>query len=550
MIRLRSVSTPFLMMLAAACASGRTTSAPAPAPAPTVDAAPVPAVTATVAPRDWHLLDETADHFAGISANRAYAELLVGKQPRRTVVVAVIDGGTDTAQVDLRTNLWVNPKEIAGNGRDDDNNGYVDDVHGWNFIGGRDGRDVGKDTYEVTRIYARCTASVPPTPPLSDYERTQCARATREVEAKRDEDQQDLHDVQVTADTLAFATRVLAQALGPDSLSPSRVMAFTATSAELQLAKQIYLTLATRGVTPELIADYKKEISGELDFAYNPSFNPRPIVGDNYADLNERHYGNSDVSGPDALHGTHVAGIIGAERGNGIGIDGIAPAVKLMIVRAVPDGDERDKDIANAIRYAVDNGANVISMSFGKAYSPQKAAVDDAVKYADAHGVLMVHAAGNDASDVSLSANFPNPFYLAGGRAQSWIEVGASGWQGGADLPADFSNYGRAQVDVFAPGVDVTSTVPGNQYRPLSGTSMAAPVVSGLAALVMAYYPELSAAQVKQVILASATRHTQQMVQLPGAPTRVPFGNLSATGGIVNAAAALRMAATQAARKH
>jgi subtilisin family serine protease len=247
--------------------------------------------------------------------------------------------------------------------------------------------------------------------------------------------------------------------------------------------------------------------------------------------------------GQDAKHGTHVAGIIGAVRGNGVGVDGIAAAVKFMMIRTVPDGDERDKDIANAIRYAVDNGAQVISMSFGKAYSPFKVAVDDAVKYADAHGVLMVHAAGNDGADLGKGRNFPTPFYLGGGRPQNWIEVGASSWKGGDKLAAPFSNYGQQQVDVFAPGVDILSTVPGNQYERDSGTSMAAPVVSGLAALILDFYPNLTAGDIKKIIMASVTR-TNQTVSRPGSEDKdsVSFQSLSVTGGIVNAFNALKMA--------
>jgi subtilisin family serine protease len=248
--------------------------------------------------------------------------------------------------------------------------------------------------------------------------------------------------------------------------------------------------------------------------------------------------------GPDAKHGTHVAGIIAAVRNASVGIGGIAPAVKVMMVRAVPDGDERDKDIANAIRYAVDNGARVINMSFGKAFSPQKAVVDSAVRYADARGVLMVHAAGNDAENSDMKPSFPTPNYIGGGRAQNWIEVGASSWKSGEALVAPFSNYGHTLVDVFAPGVDILSTVPGGYERD-SGTSMASPVVAGLAALLLDYFPNLTASDVKRIILASAVRHTDQSVQKPGGGS-ARFGELSATGGIVNAYAAIKMAQEQA----
>ncbi len=300
--------------------------------------------------------------------------------------------------------------------------------------------------------------------------------------------------------------------------------------------------MAAEGATPSVIEDGLKSFEGQTKYSLNTQYNSRTIVGDDYPDVNQHHYGNGDVMGQDAKHGTHVAGIIGAVQGNGIGVDGIAPSVKLMMIRTVPDGDERDKDIANAIRYAVDNGAQIISMSFGKPYSPYKAAVDDAVQYADAHGVLMVHAAGNDGADLAKGKNFPTPVYLGGGKPATWIEVGASSWKGGDSLAASFSNYGKNEVDVFAPGVDILSTVPGNQYERDSGTSMAAPVVSGLAALIMDYYPNLTATDVKKIISASVSNYGGQMVVRPGDKERVPFSSLSITGGIVNAYNALKLA--------
>jgi len=210
----------------------------------------------------------------------------------------------------------------------------------------------------------------------------------------------------------------------------------------------------------------------------------------------------------------------------------------------VPDGDERDKDVANGIRYAVDNGAQIINMSFGKGFSPDKRAVDEAVKYAESKGVLLVHAAGNDGEDLATAPNFPHATYLDGGRAKNWIEVGASSWQGGDQLAASFSNYGRAQVDLFAPGVDILSTVPGGGYERNSGTSMAAPVVSGVAALLMSYFPQLTATDVKRILIESAARYPDMMVARPGGKEgdTVRFGDLSVTGGVVDAYAAVRAA--------
>jgi len=573
------VLTALSALVLAACAPSRSsTPAPTPTPVPTLPetlTTPTPEPTPSAAPviaeapRNWQLLDPAADRVPGISAERAERELLAGKQPRRTVIVAVLDGGVDTAHADLKANLWANPKERPGNGKDDDGNGYVDDVRGWNFIGGRDGRNVEYDTYELTREYVRCTggaqgasqkapsggssggssaassggAAGRKADSLPAGERERCERVTQDFEKKRAEATQLAQQVRMVEGALGRVKQVLGQALGTDSLTPERVMALQPTGPEVQQARQVYLQLAANGITPAAVAQAKEQTASQLEYGLNASYNPRPIVGDDYANMTQRRYGNADVMGPDAEHGTHVAGIIAAVRGNNVGVDGVAPAVRIMGVRTVPNGDERDKDVANAIRYAVDNGAQIINMSFGKAYSPGKAVVDEAVKYADSRGVLMVHAAGNDGENVDSAPSFPIAPYKQGGRAQNWIEVGASSWKGGDSLVASFSNYGRGNVDVFAPGVDVLSTVPGGKYERNSGTSMAAPVVTGVAALLMAYYPALTAADVKRIILASVTSLGEQQVLRPGANgEKVPFSSLSATGGIVNVYNAVRMA--------
>ena len=543
-----------------ACAPARPVSAPPaarPAPAQTAPApaAPEPDEALASASRAWWLLDESADRVRGISAERTYRELLAGKQPRRTVVVAIIDSGVDIEHEDLNDNIWKNPREVPGNQQDDDRNGYVDDVHGWNFIGGKDGKNVEQDTYELTRLYARLR---PRCEGAGTGPRAECAQYPQikaDFERRRANAEQQLAQTRQISTIINGAIATLKQQAGTDSLTPARVAAIPSSSAQVQQAKQIYQQLLGSGMPAAEINNVSEQLASDMEqveksvkFHFNPDFDPRPIVGDNYANPAERFYGNPDVEGPDAGHGTHVAGIVAAERGNSIGVDGIAPAVRIMSVRAVPDGDERDKDVANAIRYAVDNGANIINMSFGKGYSPEKRLVDDAVRYADSRGVLMVHAAGNESADIDTSPNFPTRIYEGGGSPRNWIEVGASG-QGMADtVAAVFSNYGRTKVDVFAPGVGILSTVPGNEYETNSGTSMAAPVVSGLAALLMAYYPQFSAEQVRQIILDSATRYPTQSVLRPGQGRgRVPFGELSATGGIVNAYAAIRLAEQRAA---
>jgi subtilisin family serine protease len=510
--------------------------------------------TSVEPPQNWWQLDPGTNHVNGIGLDRAYRELLAGRQAKRTVVVAIIDSGVDISHPDLAANVWTNPREIAGNGRDDDNNGYVDDVHGWDFIGGKDGRDVDHDTYESVRIYARLRARYDVASPDTSTEAAKRDyRLFNEVKTKLNADRADaaqqLQNVKQYAAAMTRITDVLKQAMNGDSVTAERVRALQSMRTDVQQAREMFLRLAADGITPSVLDEARTDLEGRLQYGLNPNYNPRTLVGDDTTNVNERGYGNAEVTGPDAMHGTHVAGIIGAVRGNGVGLDGVAaPSVKLMILRAVPDGDERDKDIANAIRYAADNGAQVINMSFGKAYSPQKEAIDAAVRYAQGKGVLLVHAAGNEGVDVDRTPSFPTRAFLAGGTAPNWIEVGASAPGSADSLAASFSNYSHTGVDVFAPGVSIWSTVPHGGYERLQGTSMASPVVAGVAALLLAYYPSLTPADVKDILIQSATHFPNQNVVRPGeGGGQVPFAQLSVSGGVVNVYNALRLAEQRSA---
>jgi len=509
---------------------------PTPAPTPAQPATP----TIREAPLNWHLLDP-ADGFQGISLLRAERELLAGKTPARTVVVAIIDNGIDTAHSKLRPQLWKNPREVPGNGRDDDNNGYTDDVYGWNLIGGPDGRNVVEDTYEVTRLASQCSRLAGRDSLPADL-KARCTELQAEVNKKRSDAEQTLANVAQIEGLLTQVVPYLKRVMATDTLTAAKVEALRSANDTVRQARGAYLQIASMGIDEDDLKDARKAYTSQIRYGYNLNFDPRGIVGDRYPDTTIKRYGNKDVTGPEPMHGTHVAGIIGAL--DSLGMRGIARNVRIMALRAVPDGDERDKDIANAIRYAADNGAHIINMSFGKAYSPYKGVVDDAVKYADSKGVLMVHAAGNDGEDVEKHTSFPTPSYGNGsGRARNWIEVGATSWKAKDSLVTSFSNYGKTLVDIFAPGDDINSTAPGGTYKKESGTSMASPVVAGVAALVMSYYPALTAADVKRIVLESANKLPEQMVVRPGAGgPSVRFGDLSATGGIVNAYNALKLA--------
>lgn len=548
---------PFLIaLLLAGCSAPReaTVMAEVPATAPAEDLGappdedPFPEAPAALreAPAQWYTLDATDDGVHGISLARAY-EMLEGREPQREVVVAVIDSGVDIEHEDLAGMIWTNPGEVPGNGLDDDGNGYADDLHGWNFIGGPDGQNVEHDTYELTREAARLRERFTGIDPgaLRGEERAEFERYERlraEVERKRAGFARSLEQAASVEAMVAWAQQVLEEATGSSAPSPEAVAALRSEDPKVQQAQGLFLYLAHSGITPEDLAEQRAYLEARAHYAYNLDYDPRALVGDDYADTSERIYGNADVAGPEPSHGTGVAGVIAAVRGNGLGLDGIGgPAVRIMSVRAVPDGDERDKDVANAIRYAVDNGALVVNMSFGKGLSPQKEAVDAAVRHAEQRGVLLVHAAGNGSANIDTTANFPTPVYLNDtGTAANWLAVGATTWDD--SFVASFSNFGAARVDLFAPGEDIDVLAPGDAYDRADGTSFAAPVVSGIAALLLSYFPELSPLEVRQILLDSAVPHHGRAVPRPGDGVPVDFGRLSATGGIVNAAEAVRLA--------
>ena len=496
------------------------------------------------APANWFNLDAQTSKIQGVSTEKTY-EILKDK-PATKVVVAVIDSGVDPEHEDLADKLWTNEDEQAGNGIDDDNNGYIDDVHGWNFIGGADGTNVSNDTYELTREYVRLQKKYGDQVPedLSKEEEAYYEKIKRSYEAKVAEMQQERAAFQYFAESYHRSNQLLTAYLGVEEVTADSLAQLNSPDEVVMMAKGFMEYALEKGFNEEELQEAEEYFSSALDYGYNLEFNSRTVVGDHYNDLSERYYGNSDVKGPDARHGTHVAGIIAANRNNNLGIKGIADQVEIMIVRAVPDGDERDKDVANAIYYAVDNGAKIINMSFGKSYSPQKKAVDAAVQYAQEKGVLIIHAAGNSGENIDKNDNFPNRSFADSKKsADNWIEVGASSWKGEGDFVASFSNYGKRSVDVFAPGVDLYSTTPDQSYESLSGTSMAAPVVSGVAALLMSYYPDLSVEQVKEILLKSAVKLNKLKVNSPGdALKQVKFSSLSRTGGVVNALEAVKLA--------
>ena len=505
-------------------------------------------------PKGWHLLDQKDSGYYGISIDKAY-QFVKSKNLKSTpVIVAVIDSGVDTLHEDLKSILWKNPKEIPGNGIDDDNNGYVDDVYGWNFLGGRDGANVEKDSYEAARIYHKLK---------SKWEEKDAASGTLSIDDTKEYkmwlkakfdivgDVNPLEVIQVKRmyKDLKIGDSIIRKDLGKEEYNCKDLASYIPTSDKSKKVKSILTNICkandNEDISNVMILD---ELEGDINKFEAVDRAPKDyrneVVKDNYNDINDKFYGNNNVmvSNSAALHGTHVTGIIGAARNNGMGMDGVADNVKVMMVRAVPDGDEHDKDIALAIRYAVDNGARVINMSFGKGFSPEKKWVDESVKYAESKGVLLVHAAGNSHEDLDTTENYPSVVFANGNRATNWITVGASGDPKAGGLTASFSNYGKKEVDVFAPGVKIYSTVPGgNTYQNLQGTSMASPVVAGLAAFILEYYPKLTPQQVKMVIEKSS-KNPGMKVKNPETGEEVDLSDISRSGGVINAYEAIKLA--------
>jgi len=477
---------------------------------------------------NWQNLDLQKDGVFGVSTEKAYSEIIVHKKKFKPVIVAVIDSGVDTAHEDLKAVIWKNPKENY-DGSDNDLDGYSDDLHGWNFIGGPNG-NINQENLELTRMIRAGKADV---------------MMFETYRAKVAEDKEAVDDVE-------SYQKILNGMIGRMNKDTPELADFKSYQPQDSREEQVrgrMISILERNPDFE---SYKSELNGyhdhfkeELDYNLNPDFNPRSIVGDDTLNASEHFYGNPDVMGPAALHGTHVTGIIAAVRNNDIGIQGISDHVWIMSIRTVPNGDERDKDVANAIRFAADHGARVVNMSFGKSYSPDKKVVDEAVKYALSKDVLLIQAAGNEGKNIDREPNFPNRIYGdSTGIAGAWIVVGASGWVDDSTLVAPFSNYGRKSVDVFAPGMQIYSSIPGSKYQEESGTSMAAPVVAGLAALIREYYPKLTAIQVKQIILQSVVKPSENVrVMSDGQSRSVPFSEICVSGGVVNVYKALFMAA-------
>jgi cell wall-associated protease len=475
----------------------------------------------------WSHLDIEKDTLPGMSVDRAYTELLKDKMGKK-VIVGIIDSGVDIEHEDLKSVIWTNPKEIANNGIDDDKNGYIDDIHGWNFLG-----NITNENLEITRILKKGDDG---------------SELFKKVKKAYDKEKEESEESKKQVDFIFKSLNEISDYLKKENFTLEDVEAIAAETPSLSRSKKVMISIISQNGLDfrANLNKYKEQVYNKNDYYLNLDFNGRKVIGDNVNDIKDKIYGNNNVTGPDkesCLHGTHVAGIVAQVRNNNLGGDGIVNNVEILAVRAVPIGDEYDKDIALAIRYAVDNGAKVINTSFGKYYSPNKEWVYDAIKYAAKKDVLIIHSAGNESKDNDKEINYPNDH---DGKekelADNLLTIGALNFELGDNLVADFSNYGSKNVDVYAPGVKIYATTPNNTYEYLQGTSMASPNAAGVAALIRSYYPKLSASQVKHILMDSGVSIAATVkVGEEQKETRL-FANASKSGKIVNAYNALLMA--------
>ncbi|NDF60093.1 MAG: peptidase S8, partial [Crocinitomicaceae bacterium] len=453
----------------------------------------------------------------GLRSDKVYRKMR--NKPTTSVIVAVIDSGVDIEHEDLKGKIWMNLKEIPNNKIDDDKNGYIDDVYGWNFLGNSQGQNQEMACLEKTRIvkalrdkYERLEAKQVAKDDLNEYQIY--LKAKKELNEEIGNYTQYKVQYDQLKEIFIYLPSVLKEIFNRTDYTKKDIEKWQPNTENHIQLKEIALAIFNENLKEEDIREQSKQIEDMLSYNLNVSYDDRQFVGDNPMDFTQINYGNNDVKGPEALHGTHVAGIIAAVRGNQIGIDGIATNVQIMSLRAVPNGDEQDKDIALAIRYAVDNGAQIINMSFGKSYSLNRKEVFEALKYAESKDVLMVHAAGNDGINIDLNPNFPMPKISDQDSVSLFLTIGASS-KVKDKLVADFSNYGK-QVDLFAPGKDIYSSVPNNKYKKLDGTSMAAPMVAGVAAFLKSYFPHLSMKEIKFAIENSVRKYDQLVQVVPG----------------------------------
>ncbi len=504
----------------------------------------------------WWQKDMATDTIPGISLEKAYQEILSKKKHGKKVIVAILDTKLDIHHEDIKQQIWWNDDEIPNNGIDDDHNGYIDDMHGWNFLGNKD-EDVFYSNYESIRIIRKYDSlflnkkiNEIPEKYLKDFTLYQRAKELRKIELAKGIENKEYGDFLVN--TYPKSKALLKRIFKHEDYTVS----------ELDSLYKIYENDSITAALVYYMSDYKKynlsqqwineqkrKADIEMQTSLNFDFNERKLIGDNPENIDNKGYGNNKVWN-DSIpfqHAIMVSGVLASDHTNKIGIKGVSDRVTLMPLCVVSSGgDEHDKDISLAIRYAVDNGAKIINISFGKPLSLYKKWIEEAIMYASSKDVVIICSAGNNNEKIrGERTHYPNDYTIDGTEiSDNLIKVGATTYLVNTKLKAGFSNYSNKHIDLFAPGYKVYTTKYGNKYDFVNGTSLSAPIVSGVAALIRSYYPSLSAAQVKTILMESGTSYDidVEIKQEDGTQKMVPFAELSKSGKVVNAYNALLMA--------
>lgn len=501
--------------------------------------------------KDWHLKDIQLDSLPGVSLYRAYDSLLVGKKGKE-VIVAILDTKLDIHHEDLKGQLWINKNEIPNNNIDDDDNGYIDDINGWNFLGNSNNEDLLYQKYSYLRVVEKYEAffkgkkvedlSVKDSLLYQEY-----MHANKVLEVKSKKKDSDLAYAVLLLNILAESKKEMLKYFSNDKYTLKDLDSLSnlhSNNKKLQNSILRRSNFMKYGYTKEYLKEYELSVFVKYKKMLNKSYREREIQGDDPEKIKDAFYGNNILFGVVPFkHAIGVSGLLGATRNNNIGLDGFSNYIKIMPVVMVASGDEHDKDVALAIRYAVDNGAQIINMSWGKYFSLHSDWVIDAMKYAENKGVLLVTGSGNDAINNDVEKIYPDDNINGKEFLTNFISVGATEYNVNAQLKSSFSNYGNENVDVFAPGNNLYTTATNSTYQTGGGTSYASPIIAGVAALIWSYYPSLTVSEVKKIILDSGVKYdlivnigTEEKKEL------VPFSTLSKSGKIVNAYNALIMA--------
>jgi subtilisin family serine protease len=512
--------------------------------------------------RFWHWKDLEKDGVHGVSLFKAQQLLTDLKLKPMPIIIAILDGGIDTAHLQIKPLLWNNPKEIPGNALDDDQNGYIDDVHGWNFLGNAAGQNINKASDEKSRIYHRYK---------NEFKQDKIDSVSWDAKKKQDfyswqqaaaeivfseDDAANLSFIKMARNAVVKMGLILIREIVDTNFTTEQLEAYQPIGKLTADTKISYLrTMQALGIDRmsghhSIVEDLNDYIAGKDQSAVSIDTPPedlrKKITQDQYENFNDQYYGNNNITGPNAKHGTHVAGLAAGIVDTNFTKSNFSNPIQIMGVRVVPDGDEYDKDVALGIRYAVNNGAKVINMSFGKSFSPEQAWVDSAIRYAASKDVLIIHSAGNESYDLNNKSVYPSPYSnVFKDKASNMITVGASSDPVIAEsILTDFSNYGNKIVDVLSPGNKIFSSLPNQAFGFLNGTSMSAPILSHIAALVRAYFPKLSATEVKAILLQSNWKpnDSNALFPIPQTDQSIKLTDISAEGGIINAALSIQNA--------